>query len=96
MNRDVSDWMEQLPKETDAQKLKASLSDLKRFAASEEGRRMVRALGETGGKNVQKAAEGLKKGDASSVKRLITYLQTTKEGQALAQKIKGITDKRGR
>lgn len=96
MNHEVSNWLEQLPKESNPQKLKASLSDLKRFAASEEGKKMVRALGETGGKNVQDAAEGLKKGDASAVKRLITYLQTTKEGQALTKKIKGITDKRGR
>lgn len=92
-DRDISKLMKNMPDNGNEKKLKASLSELKRFASSPEGKKLVGALGESGGKAALNAAEGLKNGDAESVKKLITYLQTTKEGKALSDKILGITNR---
>lgn len=93
MDRDVSKLIKNIPDNGNEKKLKASLGELKRFATSPEGKKLVSALGESGGKAALNAAEGLKSGDTESVRKLITYLQTTKEGKALADKILGITNR---
>ena len=76
--------IEQLPNK---QILHDRMADLKHFAASEEGKRLVDGLGRDGGRTVMQAAEGLKNGDTESVKTLIRYLQSDKDGKLLAQKI---------
>lgn len=93
-DKDISKLMKNMPGNGNEKKLKASLNDLKRFASSPEGKKLVGALGESGGKTALNAAEGIKNGDAESVKKLVTYLYTTKEGKALADKILEITNGR--
>ena len=77
----------QLPDKQSEKTLRSHMSELQRFAASEEGKRLVNRLGQSGVHAVQQAAEGLKNGDTEAVKTLVRYLQSNRDGQQLAQKI---------
>lgn len=92
MEQDLSKWIGKMPDRNGAEKLQEHLEDLRHFADSAEGKRMVQAIGKRGGANVQAAAEGLKQGDATAVRNLVTYLQNSKEGKALVKEIKKITE----
>ena len=71
----------------DEQKLRAHMAELKAFASSNEGKQMVKSLGEDGGHTVLNAAEGLQRGDPQAVKHVVQYLQSNPDGKQLAQKI---------
>lgn len=96
MEQDLSKWIGNLPNQNGAEKLQEHLEDLRHFADSPEGKRMVQAIGKRGGASVQAAAEGLKHGDVDAVKNLVTFLQSSKEGKALVKEIKKITEQRER
>lgn len=96
MEQDLSKWIGQMSDQNCAEKLQEHLEDLKHFADSADGKRLVQAIGKRGEANVQAAAEGLKKGDATAVKNLVTYLQNSKEGKALVKEIKKITEQQER
>ena len=86
-DNDLEKMIEQLPNRESEQILRGHMAELKRFAGSEEGKRLVGGLGQNGGHAVMQAAEGLKNGDTESLKTLIRDLQSDKDGKLLAQKI---------
>lgn len=96
MEQDLSKWIGSLPNQNGAEKLQEHLEDLRHFADSPEGKRMVQAIGKQGGASVQAAADGLKHGDVDAVKNLVTFLQGSKEGKALVKEIRKITKPRER
>lgn len=96
MEQDLSKWIGSLPNQNGTEKLQEHLEDLRQFADSPEGKKMVQAIGKRGGARVQAAAEGLKKGDADAVKNLVTFLQSSQEGKTLVKEIKKITEQRER
>lgn len=86
-DNDLEKMIKQLPNRESEQILRSHMAELKRFAGSDEGKRLIGGLGTGGERTVMQAADGLKNGDAESVKTLIRYLQSDKDGKLLAQKI---------
>ena len=71
----------------------ANYKALSDFAVSAEGKRLLSVIGSRGGAEVQKAAEGIKKGDVNAMRDLMSLLKNTEEGRLLARKIVEITRK---
>ena len=84
---DMEQWIKQLPDSECERKLRTHMAELQAFASSNEGKQMVKNLGENGGNTVLDAANGLKNGDPQAVKDVVRYLQSDPNGKQLTKKI---------
>ena len=74
----------------DTARIRESIQALKNFSSTDEGRALLRSVGQQTGEKAKDAAEKMKRGDLSAAKSLVEEMQRSESGRALTEQIRRI------